>query len=51
LFEGGLWRIWLANLQSYLVESLYGRFREECLNEHVFWSLPHVRRIADGPTV
>ena len=34
--------------QNGFVESLNGRFRDECLNEHLFRSLPHARRIVDG---
>ena len=33
--------------QNGFVESLNGRFRDECLNEHLFRSLPHARRIVD----
>jgi putative transposase len=32
-------------VQNAFVESLNGRFRDECLNEHVFRSLPSARRI------
>lgn len=32
-------------IQNAFVESLNGRFRDECLNEHLFRSLPTVRRI------
>ena len=34
--------------QNGFVESLNGRFRDECLNEHLFRSLPHARRIVEG---
>ena len=34
--------------QNGFVESLNGRFRDERLNEHLFRSLPHARRIVDG---
>ena len=34
--------------QNGFVESLNGRFRDECLNEHLFRSLPHARRIVDA---
>lgn len=33
--------------QNGFVESLKGRFRDECLNEHVFRNLSAVRRIVD----
>ena len=33
--------------QNGFVESLNGRFRDECRNEHLFRSLPHARRIVD----
>src|SRR5262249_10494362 len=32
-------------VQNAFVESLNGRFRDECLNEHVFRGLPMARRI------
>ena len=32
-------------VQNAFVESLNGRFRDECLNEHVFQGLPMARRI------
>ena len=31
-------------MQNAFVESLIGRLRDECLNEHLFWSLPAARR-------
>ncbi len=34
-------------VQNCFIESLNGRFRDECLNEHWFQSLPHVRRIVE----
>lgn len=35
-------------MQNGLIESFNGRMREECLNEHLFPSLPHAcRMIAD----
>jgi putative transposase len=34
--------------QNGFVESLNGRFRDECLNEHVFRSLHHARQIVDA---
>jgi putative transposase len=33
--------------QNALVENLNGRFRDECLNEHMFRSLPEARRIIE----
>ena len=33
--------------QNGFVESLNGRLRDECLNKHLFRSLPHARRIVD----
>src|SRR5215831_7726905 len=33
-------------VQNALVESLNGRFRDECLNEHIFHGLPMARRIS-----
>jgi len=35
-------------MQNAFVESLNGRFRDECLNEHVFRSLPTARRIIEA---
>jgi len=35
-------------VQNALVESLNGRFRDECLNEHVFYGLPRARRIIEA---
>jgi putative transposase len=35
-------------VQNAFVESLNGRFRDECLNEHVFRGLPMARRIIEG---
>lgn len=35
-------------VQNAFVESLNGRFRDECLNEHVFRSLPMARRIIEA---
>ena len=35
-------------IQSAFVESPNGRFRDECLNEHVFRGLPMVRRIVEA---
>jgi putative transposase len=35
-------------IQNAFVESLNGRFRDECLNEHVFQGLPAVRRIVEA---
>ena len=32
-------------MQNGFVESLNGRFRDECLNEHLFRSLPAARRL------
>ena len=34
-------------MQNGLVESLIGRLRDECLNEHLFKSLPAARRTLD----
>ncbi len=34
--------------QHEFVESLSGRFRDECLNEHLFGSLPAARRIIEA---
>jgi putative transposase len=34
--------------QNGFVESFNGRFRDDCLNEHVFGSLPAVRRIIEA---
>ena len=34
-------------MQNAFVESLIGRLRDECLNEHLFKSLPAVRRTLD----
>ena len=34
--------------QNGFVESLNGRFRDECLNEHVFRNLPAARRIVEA---
>lgn len=34
--------------QNGFVESLNGRFRDECLNEHLFRGLPSVRRIVEA---
>jgi putative transposase len=34
--------------QNAFVESLNGRFRDECLNEHVFRGLPMARRIIEA---
>ena len=34
--------------QNGFVESLNGRFRDECLNEHVFASLPTARRLVEA---
>jgi putative transposase len=35
-------------VQNAFVESLNGRFRDECLNEHVFHGLPMARRIIEA---
>ena len=35
-------------VQNAFVESLNGRFRDECLNEHVFRGLPMARRIIEA---
>ncbi|WP_129609178.1 MULTISPECIES: IS3 family transposase [Rhodoplanes] len=35
-------------VQNAFVESLNGRFRDECLNEHVFRNLPAARRIIEA---
>jgi putative transposase len=35
-------------IQNAFVESLNGRFRDECLNEHVFHGLPIARRIIEA---
>jgi putative transposase len=35
-------------VQNAFVESLNGRFRDECLNEHVFGGLPTARRIIEA---
>ena len=35
-------------VQNALVESLNGRFRDECLNEHVLHGLPMARRIIEA---
>jgi putative transposase len=35
-------------VQNAIVESLNGRFRDECLNEHVFGGLPMARRIIEA---
>jgi putative transposase len=35
-------------MQNGFVESLNGRFRDECLNEHLFASLPAARRIIEA---
>ncbi|MBX9993110.1 MAG: transposase [Phreatobacter oligotrophus] len=35
-------------IQNASVESLNGRFRDECLNEQLFRGLPMVRRIIDA---
>ena len=35
-------------VQNAFVESLNGRFRDECLNEHVFRGLPMARRIVEA---
>ena len=35
-------------VQNAFVESLIGRFRDECLNEHVFHGLPMARRIIEA---
>ncbi len=34
-------------IQNAFVESLNGRFRDECLNEHLFRGLPTARRIIE----
>ena len=34
-------------MQNAFIESLNGRFRDECLNEHLFRSLPAARRIIE----
>jgi putative transposase len=34
--------------QNGFVESFNGRFRDECLNEHLFGSLPAARRIIEA---
>ena len=34
-------------IQNGFVESLNGRFRDECLNEHLFRSLPAARRLIE----
>jgi transposase InsO family protein len=34
--------------QNAYVESFNGRFRDECLNEHWFLSLPHARQIVEA---
>jgi transposase InsO family protein len=33
--------------QNAYVESVNGRFRDECLNEHWFMSLPHARAVIE----
>jgi transposase InsO family protein len=35
-------------MQNGFVESLIGRFRDECLNEHLFRSLPAARRLIEA---
>ena len=35
-------------IQNAFVESLNGRFRDECLNEHVFHGLPMARRVIEA---
>jgi putative transposase len=35
-------------VQNAFVESLNGRFRDECLNEHVLRGLPRARRIIEA---
>ncbi len=35
-------------IQNAFVESLNGRFRDECLNEHLFRGLPNARRIIEA---
>jgi putative transposase len=35
-------------VQNAFVESLNGRFRDECLNEHLFRGLPMARRIIEA---
>ena len=35
-------------VQNAFVENLNGRFRDECLNEHVFRGLPMARRIIEA---
>jgi putative transposase len=35
-------------VQNAFVESLNGRFRDECLNEHVFRGLPMARQIIEA---
>lgn len=34
-------------MQNGFVESLNGRFRDECLNEHMFRNLPSARRLIE----
>jgi putative transposase len=34
-------------MQNGFVESLNGRFRDECLNEHMFRNLPRARRLIE----
>ena len=34
-------------MQKGFVESLNGRFRDECLNEHMFRNLPSARRLTE----
>ena len=34
-------------MQNGFVESLNGRFRDECLNEHMFRNLPTARRLIE----
>ena len=35
-------------MQNGFVESFIGKFRDECLNEHLFISLAHARRIIEA---
>ena len=34
-------------MQNAYVESFYGRFRDECLNEHWFTSVAHARAVIE----
>ena len=37
----------MRSVQNAYVESFNGRFRDECLNEHWFTSLPAARRVVE----